>query len=91
MKIILKHRGKDIFLENDSLNFIIHEGYRVSIDKDGKERKNMVRPMFYSNFEFFLNGILKKAMHMSKAKTIEDLLEEVRDVKRLIFEKVRMK
>ena len=90
MKIILKHREKEIWLVNDPRNFIIHEGYKITKFKDGKVKRKMIRAMYYSNFELFLNGILKKAMHMSKAKTLEDLLEEVGEIKRLIFEKVRI-
>ena len=92
MEIVLKHRGKEIWLENDIKNFIIHGGYKTTINKKtGQETREKIEPAYYSNFEMFLNGILKRAMHLSEAKTIQDLFNEVIEVKRLIFEKVRTK
>ena len=92
MLIILKHRGKEIYLENDIRNFIIHNGYRITVDKEtGKETRQMIEPAYYSDFELFLKGILKRALHMSDAKSIQELFDEVVEIKRLIFNRVRIK
>ena len=91
MKIKLEHRGREIWLESDTNNYIVHEGYKPYFDKKaGVERQIQKNPAYYSDLAMALNGILKKGVRNSDATTLHQLYNEIGELKRLILNRTEL-
>ena len=85
MKIKLEHRGREIWLESDAHNFIVHDGYKEYEDKDGKTIETRINVRSYSQLSFALNDMSNTEMRRSDATLMQQMYDELRELNRLIL------
>ncbi len=88
LRIKLEHKGREIWLESNIHNYIVHDGYKTSVNKKGEEVKTQQHPCYYSRLDLALNCILTKGIRKSDATTLEQMYNELIDLKRLILNRV---
>ena len=90
LSIKLEHDGREIWLESNTHNYIIHDGYNTRINKKGEEVKDQKHPCYYSRLDLALECILTKGIRRSDANTLEKMYNEIIELKRLILNKVSL-
>lgn len=84
------HRGKEIWLESNTHNYIVHEGIKIHIDNKGNKIEKKIHPCYYSRFDLALERILTKGIRNSDATTLTELYDEVIELRRLILNKTSL-
>jgi len=86
MKIKFEFRGKELWLESDYNQFIVHEGFRESKDKEtGKIIKSRINARFPHQFSSAIIMLLDKAIKRSDAETLKELLRDYTELKKLVL------
>ena len=88
LKIKLEYKGREIWLESNTHNYIIHDGYREHISEKGEEIKERIHPCYYSRLDLALDRILTKGIRRSDATTLKKMYDEIIELRRLILNKV---
>lgn len=91
MRIQLKHRNREIWLESDNSNFVVHEGYKNTFsEKLGKVVVSKIEPRYYHNLKHAMEQMLTIGIRKSDAKSLQALYDEIVELKRLIWDKVQV-
>ena len=81
MKIKFEFRNKELWLESDSREFIIHEGFYVD-PKTGTEHR--INSSYVYQFKQAIIYLLNKGIKFSDATTLKELVEDYTNLKRII-------
>jgi hypothetical protein len=87
MKIKLECRGKEIWLESDDNQYVVHDGYNVTVNKDGSESKTKKNPSYLTNFQSAIDKCLEKSIRHSDATTLTELYNHVVEFKNMVADK----
>ena len=94
LKIKMEHKGKEIWLESDRHNYVVHDGYKKHIVKSGKDKGKTVEiqqhPCYFSRLDLALNCIMTKGIRKSDATTLNQMYNEIAELKRLILNRVEV-
>jgi len=91
LKIKLEHNGKEIWIESDNVhNFIIHDGFKSYVNKDGRKIEVQQNPRNYSQLKMALNDIINVGIRKSDATTLNQMYNEIAELKRLILNRVEV-
>lgn len=85
MNIEIKYRNKKYLLESDKRQYILSNGYKKT--KTGEFR---IDPKYYHDLDKALLGLLDRTIKNSDADTLEKLYEELRYIRKVIFNKTSL-
>jgi hypothetical protein len=83
MKIEIPYKDKKFYIESAPNSFNVCDGYREIIYK-GKPSFEPIDVSYHATIEQALNEILNRCCKNSKANTITELLNDIRDIRKLI-------
>jgi hypothetical protein len=81
MKIKFEFRNKELWLESDSREFIIHEGFYVDPKTGTEHRTNSA---YVYQFKQAIIYLLNKGIKFSDAETLKELMRDYSELKKII-------
>lgn len=70
----------DLYLESDSMQFILREYREQRLDKHGKETQTVLNVGYFTNIVSALNHVIKMKVMQSTAQTLSALREDIQRI-----------
>lgn len=70
----------NLFLESDSMQFILREYREQRLDKHGKETQTVLNVGYFTNIVSALNHVIKMKVMQSTAQTLTELREDIQRI-----------
>ena len=81
MKIKFEFQKRELWIESDNHQFIVHEGFEIC-----EKVKKRINPAYSYQFQQAIIYLLDKGIKSSDASTLKELMEDYRELKRIILE-----
>ena len=85
MKIKFEHRKKEHWIESDEHQYIVHEGFKEAIKKDGSIIKTRIKPRYFGMLKHAILFLLDKGIKNSDAGTLRELMKDYAELKGLLL------